>query len=89
MGKSVSRTLLTAMKNVNDPSWFSIIADEATYVFITKQFNLSVQWVCDYCEGHEDSTSLFRVPYTNSETPISVIKDLIRKFGRGQAYDEA
>ena len=38
MGKSVSRNCLTAMKNLNDPFWFSIIADEATYVFNTKQF---------------------------------------------------
>ena len=86
---------MAAIKNVTGPSWFSIIADEATDVCNTEQLNLSIRWVSDDYEAHEDSIAFFRVPDTKSETLFSVIKDLLIRCNlpltlcRGQAYDGA
>lgn len=77
MGQSVLRNLLAAMKNVTGPTWFSIIADEATDICNTEQLNLSIRWVSDDYKAHEDSIAFFRVPDTKSETLFSVIKDLL------------
>ena len=48
------------MKNVTCPSWFTIIADEATDICNTEQLNLSIRRVSDDYEAHED-------PNTQSE----------------------
>ncbi len=64
------------MKCVTGPAWYSVIADEATDVCHTEQLNLSIRWVGDDYEAHEDSIAFFRVPDTKSETLFDVIKDL-------------
>lgn len=46
MGMMVLRTVLSKMKTVT-PSWYAIIADEATDVANREQFNLSLRWVDD------------------------------------------
>ena len=56
--------------------------------------NLSIRWVNNDCELHEDSVCLFSVPDTKADTPCKVIKDLIQcnlplALYRGQAYDGA
>ena len=45
MGQSILRSLLANIKNVTGPSWFSVIADEATDICGTEQLNLSIRWV--------------------------------------------
>ena len=91
LGLSVLRTLLT--KEVAGPAWFAIIADEATDVVNTEQLNVSICWVSDDYEVHEDSIGLCKVPDTKAETLF--IKDLLIRCNlplalcRGQAFDGA
>ena len=95
LGLSLLRNLLKCMKEGISPTWFSIIADEATDVVNTEQLNLSIRWVSDEYEVHEDPIGLCRVPDTKAETLFKVIKDLLIRCNlplalcRGQAYDGA
>ena len=50
------RTLLSNIKKVT-PSWYGIIADEATDVANREQFKLSLRWVNDEYEVSEDDYS--------------------------------
>ena len=94
MGQSLLRTFLQDIKQPN-PSWFSIIADEATDVRYREQLNLSVRWVNDQYEVNEDPLGLFCLPDTKADTITVVIKDLLLRCSlplsscRGQAYDGA
>ena len=59
MGQTLLRNLLAASKNVTGCPWFSLIADEGTDVCCTEQLNLSIRWVSDEYEIHEDSIAFF------------------------------
>ena len=95
LGLSVLRSLLKKRTEGSGPAWFSIIADEATDVVHTEQLNLSIRWVSDNYEVHEDPIGLCRVPDTKVETLFTFIKDLLIRCNlplalcRGQAYDGA
>ena len=73
------------------PSWYGIIADEATG-FSKQQFNLSLRWVND---EYEDPVGLVCLPNTTADTITQVLKDLLIRCDlsvslcRGQAYDGA
>ena len=94
MGLSVLRTLLSNIKKVT-PSWYGIIADEATDVANREQFNLSLRWVNDEYEVSEDPVGLVCLPNTTADTITQVLKDLLIRCDlsvslcRGQAYDGA
>lgn len=77
MGLSVLRSVLKRMKECSGPAWLSIIADEATDINQAEQLNLSIHWVDDEYQAHEDPVGLFRVPDTKAETLFKVIKDLL------------
>ena len=95
LGLTLLRTLLKKVTSVTGPSWFSVIADEATDVINSEQLNLSIRWVADDYDIHEDPLGLYRVPDTKAETLFSIIKDLLIRCNlplalcRGQAYDGA
>ena len=96
LGKTVLRNLLKKITDVSGPAWFSIIADEATdIVHAAEQLNLSIRWINDNYEVHEDLIGLCRVPDTKAETLFQIIKDLLIRCNlplalcRGQAYDGA
>ena len=95
LGQTLLRTLLAKMKEGIGPTWYSIIADEATDVVNSEQLNLSIRWVDDSYEIREDPVGLFRVPDTKAETLFTVIKDILLRCNlplqlcRGQAYDGA
>ena len=61
MGQSALRTLLSNIKKVT-PTWYAIIADEATDVANREQFNLSLRWVNDEYEISEDPVGPFCLP---------------------------
>ena len=48
MGNSLLRKIMSNI-TLNNPTWFSIIADEATDIVNREQLNLSVQWVNNDC----------------------------------------
>lgn len=95
LGLTVLRNLLHKMRKVTGPAWFSVIADEASDVCNTEQLNLSIRWVSDSYEVHEDPIGLCRVPDTKAEILYKVLKDLPIRCNlplalcRGQAYDGA
>ncbi len=63
LGQAVLRKLIKD----NQPSWYAVIADEATDVTNSEQLNLSIRWVgADYIV-REDTVGLFRVPDTKAE----------------------
>ena len=67
LGLSVLRKLLVKIKEMT-PTWYSIIADEATDVKNTEQLNLAIRWVDSNYKVHEDSVGLLRVADTKAET---------------------
>lgn len=94
MGQNVLRQILAKiMKSL--PSWYAVIADEATDVTFKEQFNLSIRYVDDDYIVHEDSVGLFDLPNTKAETLFVVLKDMLTRCAlplslcRGQAYDGA
>lgn len=95
MAQCILRELLATYKKVTGPPWFSVIADEATDICSTEQLNLSIRWVSDDYDIHEDSIAFFGVPDTKSETLYKVITDVLIRCNipielcRGQAYDGA
>ena len=85
------------MNNIkgSDPTWYAVIADEATDVVKREQFNLSIRWVNDDYSVSEDPVGLFCLPSTTADTITTVLKDILVRcalplsFCRGQAYDGA
>ena len=94
MGQNILHTLLSKIKT-QLPPWYSVIADEATDICITEQLNLSIRWVDNNFEVHEDPVGLFRVPDTTTGTLFEVVKDILTRCNlplnmcRGKAYDGA
>lgn len=92
---SILRILLAKIRDINGMAYFSVVCDEATDVTFSEQLNLSIRWVSDSYEVHEDPVGLFRLPNAMAETIYSVIKDLLIRcelplqFCRGQTYDSA
>ena len=56
------------------PTWYSIIADEATDVKNTEQLNLAIRWVDSNYKVHEDSVGLLRVTDTKAELFFMLLK---------------
>ncbi len=94
MGQGVLRQFLAKILKCV-PSWYSVIADEATDVSFSEQFNLSIRYVDDDYVINKDSIGLFKLPDTKAETLFSVLKDMLTRCSlplslcRGQAYDGA
>lgn len=76
MGMMVLQTVLSKMKEVT-PSWYAIIADEATDVSSRERLNLSLRWVNDDYEISEDTVGLFCLPSTTADTITMVLKNLL------------
>ena len=81
------RTLLNKKKSVTGFQY------EATDICSAEQLNLSIRWLSDDYDVHEDPVGLCRVPDTKAETLFKVITDLLIRCDlplamcRGQAYD--
>jgi len=94
MGHDVLRSVLARIKG-GDPAWFAIIADEATDVSCNEQLNISVRYVDNDYEVHEDSLGLYKMSSTDAASITAAIKDTLIRTGlplqlcRGQAYDGA
>ena len=58
LGLAVPHRSLNHIKKCNGPAWLSITADEAIEVNQMEQVNLSIHWVSDGYEVHEDPVGL-------------------------------
>ena len=56
------------MKERNGLEQFLVIANEVTDVVKSEQMNVTIRWVSDSYEVHEDPVGLFRVPDMTAET---------------------
>ena len=72
MGLNVAQSLLSMIKETS-PSWYGIIADEATDMAHKEQLNVSIRWVSNDYDIHEDPFGLFCLPNTKAETLYTVI----------------
>ena len=92
MGQFVLRDILS---HVKESRFYSILADEATDVSHQEQMCLSVRWIDEDLNVHEDGLGLFQLPDTKACTVFSAIKDILIRCTlplcsiRGQAYDGA
>ena len=92
MGQSVLRKILG---DIRTSLWYSIIADEATDVCHHEQMSLSIRWVDQDYNIHEDTLGLIQLPNTKAVTIFSSIKDVLIRCSlpisqcRGQAFDGA
>ena len=81
LGLSVLRNLLRNMKEVTGPAWFSVIADEARDVTNTEQLNLSIRWVSDDYEIHEDPIGIIVLLFAVLNTALeSVYSPFVVRF---------
>eukprot|EP00731_Ephydatia_muelleri_P036298 Em0232g1a len=82
------------MKN-QSPEWYSLIGDEAIDINYSEQLNVSIRYVDNDYNVHEDPIGLFVLPNTGAETITSVVKDILLRctlpidLCRGQAYNGA
>lgn len=94
MGQEVLGCILISVKSPN-PSWYAIIADEATDVSKNEQFNISIRWVGDEYTISEESIGLVQLPNTFANTLVAVIIDMLGHCNlplvmyRDQPYDGA
>ena len=76
--------VLDEVKSPN-PSWYAIIADEATDVSNNEQFNISIRWVNNEYTISEEPIGLVQLPDTFANTLVSAIKDVLRRCNQIQA----
>ena len=94
MGHNALRKYLCRMKNQSS-EWYSLIGDEATDINYSEQLNVSIRYVDNDYNVHEDPIGLFALPSTGAETITSVVKDILLRctlpidLCTGQAYDGA
>lgn len=62
------------------PPFLTIMADETTDAANCEQVTLSVRWVTDDFQVHEDFLGLYSVPSIDEEMLFSVIKDFLIFF---------
>lgn len=92
MGQEVLGCIFHSVKSPS-PSWYAIIADEATDVSNNEQFNISIRWVDEEYTISEESIGLMQLPDTFADSVVVVIKDVLRRCNlplvmcRSQAYD--
>ncbi len=77
MGRHVTLQLL---ENIHKASIFSLIADEATDVTNKEQLCISLRWVDEMFDIHEDALELVELPKTHAETIANAIKDFTLHF---------
>ena len=92
MSKNMLRSLLSAIKS---RPFYAIIADETRDISGKEQLALSIRWVTESYQIHEDLIGLACVEATNAASLKSVICDCLTRCGLslsnccGQAYDGA
>ena len=93
MGLEVLRTVVSCARSCT-PAWFAVIG-EATDVSCAERLNISIRYVDEEYEIHEDSIGLFQLSSTDAASIASAVKDILiccslpLSLCRGHAYDGA
>ena len=83
------------LSNIHKSKFFSVICDETQDVSCKEQLCISIRWVDDDYDIHEDLVGMHKVDTTDAETLVTVIKDCLIRCSlplnnlHGQAYDGA
>ena len=77
MGQEVLGRILDSVKSLN-PSWYAMIADEATDENNKEQFNISMRWVGYEYTISEEPTGLVQLADTFSNTLVAAITEVLR-----------
>ena len=72
-----TQLLLKLLKEVCSTEWYSIIADKTRDISDTEQLGISVQWVENDYQVHEDLINLVEVGTTDAATLCTIIKDVL------------
>ena len=92
MGQTILWQMLAEIKST---LWYAVIADEASDISHNEHMNITVRWVDNNYDIHEDTLGLVQLPDTKAATIFSVIKDVLTRCSlplsqcRGQAFDGA
>ena len=76
MGKLI---IISIINDVNSAWWYAVIADEATDISGTEQVSVSVRWVSNSYEVHEDLLGLKELPNTIAMTIHHEVKDVLMR----------
>ena len=71
MGNTLLRTLLV---DIQEASWFSILADETRDISNEERLVIIIRWVNKVIKVQEDLIGMIHVPSTTSATPTASIK---------------
>lgn len=72
-----TQLLQKPLKEIHSAEWYSIIADETRDISGAEQLGISIRWVENDYQVHEDLIGLVEVETTDAATLCSVIKDVL------------
>ena len=72
-----TQLLQKLLKEIRSAEWYSIIADETRDISGAEQLGISVRWVENDYQVHEDLIGLVEVEMTDSATLCTIIKDVL------------
>ena len=81
--------------DLQNASFFTIMADECTDSANKEELMLCFRWVNDHLEVHEEFIGLYQISITSADTLVVVIKDILIRMNlnlnrcRVQCYDGA
>ncbi|XP_043227758.1 zinc finger MYM-type protein 1-like [Amphibalanus amphitrite] len=94
--KSIGTTVLrNVLQDIRAVKLYAVMADETTDTLMNEQFSLSIRWVDDKLDIHEDPVEFIMAEDTSGEALANHIKDALIRMQlplqncRGQAYDGA
>ena len=74
MALEILRNIAADLQNA---SFFTIMADECTDSAIKEELVLCFRWVDDHLEVHEEFIGLYQISNTSADTIVAVIKDTL------------
>ena len=90
-----NQLLQKLLDEIRSAEWYSIIADETRDISGTEKLGISIRWVENNYQVHEDLIGLVQVEATDAATLYSIIKYMLLRVNlqlsqcRGQTYDGA
>ena len=90
-----NQLLQKLLNEVRSAEWYSIIADETRDISGAERLGVSIRWVENDYQVHEDLIGLVEVEATDAAALCSIIKDVLLRVNlqlsqcHGQAYDGA
>ena len=75
-----NQLLQKLLNEIRSAEWYSIIADETRGISGAEQLGISIRWVENDYQVHEDLIGLVEVEATDAATLCSIIKVIVHKY---------